>query len=77
MMFFNKNIFGKLPVAFQALLGIVLFAFGVLMVLFSDFWADGSIQLFMLFVAVGIIYIVTGAPPLIEGMMTMLYDKKE
>jgi uncharacterized membrane protein YjjP (DUF1212 family) len=74
-MFFDKNIFGKLPVVFQALLGLVLFAFGALMVLFAGDWSNGSIQFFMLFVAVGVIYLTTGMPPMIEGIMTMLYKK--
>ena len=70
-MFFDKNTFGKLPVVFQAMLGLVLFAFGVLMVLFSGFWSAGSLQFLILFISVGVIYITTGLPPMIEGVMTM------
>jgi hypothetical protein len=75
-MFFDKNLFGKLPAAFQALLGIVMFAFGAMMVLFSPSWSGGSIQFFMLFVAVGVIYIATGMMPMIEGIMTMFKENK-
>lgn len=70
-MFVDKNIFSKLPIVFQALIGIVLFAFGVTMAMFSGSWADGSPQLLILYLAVGVIYITTGVPPMLEGVMTM------
>ena len=76
-MFFDKNTFGKLPVAFQALLGIVLFAFGAYMILFSDAWSLGNPQFLILYIAVGVLYITTGLPPMIEGVMTMTRETKK
>ena len=76
-MFFDKGLFGKMPVAVQAVLGMALFAFGAFLAIFSDYLSNGSPQFFILYVAVGVIYIATGMPPLLEGMMTMLYQTKE
>ena len=76
-MLFDKNTFGKLPVVFQAMLGFVLFAFGAWMVLFSGDWSIGDIRLLSLFLAVGVLYLVTGLPPLIEGVMTMFREDKK
>ena len=76
-MFFDKGLFGKMPVAVQALLGMVLFVFGVYLVIFSDYLSNGSPQFFILYIAVGVLYITTGMPPLLEGMMTMIYEKKD
>ncbi len=74
---FDKGLFGKLPVAFQTVLGLVLFVFGAMMVLFSTEWAGQDTRFFLLFVAVGVLYVATGMPPMLEGAMTMVYKKKE
>ena len=76
-MFFDKGLFGKMPVAVQAVLGLVLFVFGVYLAIFSDYLSNGSPQFFILFISVGVIYIATGMPPLLEGVMTMVYQQKE
>lgn len=76
-MFFDKGLFGKMPVAVQAVLGLVLFVFGVYLAIFADYLSNGSPQFFILYIAVGVIYIATGMPPLLEGMMTMVYQKKD
>lgn len=76
-MFFDKGLFGKIPVAFQAVLGLVLFVFGAMMAIFSTEWASNDMRIFLLFVAVGILYIATGMPPMLEGMSTMIWKKKE
>jgi hypothetical protein len=76
-MFFEKKLFGKIPVALQAILGLILFVFGAYMAIFSTAWADGDMKMFLLFVSVGILYMVAGMPQMLEGAMTMLYKKKE
>lgn len=76
MMFDTKSV-SKLPVAFQTILAFVLICYGVMMALNAQLYSDGDIRLLMLFLSVGVLFIVAGAPTFIEGAMIMSRNTKE
>ena len=75
-MMFNVITFGKLPIAFQALFAFVLVIFGMWMAVFATLWANGSNQLQLIFLSIAVLYLVTGVPSLIEGVMLMFRNKE-
>jgi hypothetical protein len=73
----DKKTFGKLPEAVQVFIGIVLIAFGALMMVYSGFWSGGDIRFQLLFLAVGVLYLATAIPQLFEFMTTALQEEKD
>ena len=73
---FDKEAVDKLPTVFKTLIGFALFCVGVYQIGFATLWADGNIQLFYIFVALGVLYIVNGVPSLLDGVMTMFANKR-
>ena len=73
---FNSSSFGKLPVVFQALLGFVLLAYGVIMMINTNSYSNGDYRFVAAFLSIGVLYIVAGAPSFIEGIMIMYRGTK-
>ena len=67
----------KSPIALQTLIGFVLIAFGALMMVFSQYWADGDIRFVIVFLGLGVLYLVNGVPPAVEGVMVMANKDKD
>jgi hypothetical protein len=74
-MMFDIKTFGKLPIAFQVMLGFVLSLYGAKMLYDTTMYAAGDYRFVVLFLSVGVLYIVAGAPSLIEGIMIMYNDR--
>ena len=70
-MMFDTKSFGKLPIAFQALLGFVLVAYGVIMAVNAQLYSAGDYRFVAVFLSVGVLFVVAGAPSFIEGIMIM------
>jgi hypothetical protein len=70
-MMFDSKSFGKMPIAFQAMLGFVLIAYGVIMMINTNAYSDGDYRFVAAFLSIGVLYIVAGAPSFIEGVMLM------
>lgn len=65
----------KLPVAIQAVLGLAMFAFGVVVIVSANDWSAGDMRLVLAFFAIGVLYLFNGIVPMLEGFMTMFYRK--
>jgi hypothetical protein len=75
-MMFDSKSFGKMPIAFQVLLGFVLMVYGVMMMTSAQLYAMGDIRFVYIFLSVGVLFIVAGAPSFIEGIMIMYRQQK-
>ena len=69
------NAFGKLPVAVQTVLGLALVGYGVSSITLASAWSEGNIVTFTMAISIGVLYLVNGIPPMLEGFMTMVYKK--
>lgn len=76
-MLLESSSLGKLPVALQSVIGVALFAAGAYLVLYSNVLSQSPTAMFIAFVSIGVLYIAAGLPQMLEGVMTMLYKKKE
>jgi uncharacterized membrane protein HdeD (DUF308 family) len=70
---FNKM--APLPIAVQGLLGFALLVFGVIMMCYSTFWAQGDDRWLIAFLSIGTLFLLSGIFPMIESVMTMTQDK--
>jgi len=76
-MMFDSKSFGKMPIAMQAILGFVLMAYGIVMMMNNQIYADGDIRFVFAFLSIGVLYLVAGAPSFIEGVMIMYRQSQE
>ena len=72
----TTNSMKKMPVAVQVILGLALLVYGAFTMLNSTFWADGDPRFLLLFLSVGVLYLVVSIPMFIEGAMAMFYKKE-
>jgi uncharacterized membrane protein HdeD (DUF308 family) len=68
----TNDSFKKLPVAWQAVMGIALVAVGAVVMLNASTLPVEYVYLF-----VGALFLLNGVPSLLEGTMTIIYSKKE
>lgn len=76
-MMFDSKSFGKMLIAFQAQLGFVLIAYGAIMMINTNDYSAGDYRFVAVFLSVGVLYIVAGAPSFIEGIMIMYRESKK
>lgn len=76
-MFIDSKTFGKLPIAFQTVLALALVIVGAWIGLNADLLSQGSPSTLLAFYLISALFFVNGVPSLLEGGMTMLYEKKE
>jgi hypothetical protein len=78
----NQNITKKLPASIQALFGFALVAVGVNVMLNGSVWitlvsTNPQLVVQYIFYLVGILYLLSGIPSLIEGVMTMNAEREK
>ena len=76
-MYSDKGIVGKLPVGIQTVLALALTAIGVFTILNATAMSTDDSRWFLVFCLIGVMFLVNGIPSLLEGAMTMIYEKKE
>lgn len=76
-MMFDPKSFGKMPVAFQAIIGFVLMAYGVVLMVNNEIYASGDIRFSFAFLSIGVLYLVAGLPSFLEGVMIMYRQSKD
>ena len=67
----------KVPVSVQIVMGFALLVYGVWTMLNATFWADSDPRFLLIFLSIGVLYLVLGIPMFAEGAMTMFYKKPE
>jgi len=67
----------KTPMALQTVIGFVLITFGAVMMICASLWANGDLRFIVVFLGLGVLYLVNGVPPAIEGAMTMANRDKD
>ena len=69
-MMFDNTSFGKMPVAMKIIIGFALVALGVCMIL-------GDIDFSTLKLSVGVLFLVSGIPSILEAAMDMVEKQKQ
>jgi hypothetical protein len=67
----------KAPVAVQMIVGFVLLVYGAWTMLNATFWSDADPRFLLIFLSIGVLYLLNGVPMFLEGAMTMFYKKQE
>lgn len=75
-MFVDTKTFGKFPVAFQTVLALALVVLGAWIGVNAELLGDGNPGLVLAFYLIAVMLFINGVPALLEGGMTMLYEKK-
>lgn len=76
-MYSDKGIVGRLPIGIQTVLALALAAIGVVTILNATAMSVDDGRWFLVLCLIGVLYLVNGIPSLLEGAMTMIYEKKE
>jgi putative exporter of polyketide antibiotics len=67
----------KSPIALQTLIGFVLIAFGAIMMICAQLWASGDLRFVLVFLSLGVLFLINGVPPAVEGVMVMANKDKD
>lgn len=67
----------KTPVAVQVAIGFALLVYGAWTMLNSTFWSDSDPRFLLIFMSIGVLYLLNGIPMFLEGAMTMFFKKQE